>query len=162
MRVRLLGVSPNSPQKRGFLIAFSEFNKGQRFLGLRHVALDNGIQFGSLFSERLITDALRGLGVQASRCNYAQVYLNGQSAGVYVNVERIDQSFLDRHFGAGRGVLFKVDEGGPGADLRYVGGVIVQVDARHRTAAEAGGSQTAHDPEICPTRHTADQRHPVE
>jgi len=89
---------------------------------LRHVALDNGIQFGGLFSERLITDALRGLGVKASRCNYAQVYLNEQCAGVYVNVERIDQSFLERHFATGDGVLFKVDEGGPGADLRYLGG----------------------------------------
>ena len=113
---------PSSPHKRSFLVSFSEFRKGQRFLGLRHVALDNGIQFGGLFSERLITDALRGLGVKASRCNYAQVYLNEQCAGVYVNVERIDQSFLERHFATRDGVLFKVDEGGPGADLRYLGG----------------------------------------
>ncbi len=53
-----------------------------------HVALDNGIQFGGLFSERLVTDILRGVGVKASRCNYARVYLNGKPAGVYVNVER--------------------------------------------------------------------------
>ncbi len=90
---------PNSPHKRGLLIAFSEFNKGQRFLGLRQVALDNAIQFGSLFSERLITDALRGLGVKASRCNYAVLYLNGKHQGVYVNVERIDKTFLQQHFG---------------------------------------------------------------
>ena len=113
--------SPDWPHKRGFLIAFSEFEKGQRFLGLRHVALDNGVQFGSLFSERLITDVLRGVGVKASRCNYARVDLNGKSMGVYVNVERIDKAFLQRHFGTDRGVLFKVDEGGPGADLRYIG-----------------------------------------
>lgn len=87
------------------------------FLGLRHVALDNGIQFGSLFSERLISDALREVGVTASRCNYARVYLNGKHAGVYVNVERIDKSFLHRHFKSDTGILFKVDEGGPGTDL---------------------------------------------
>ncbi len=112
---------PNAQHKRGFLIRFAEYRKGQRFLGLRHVALDNGIQFGSLFSERLITDVLRGVGVKTSRCNYAQVSLNGRNAGVYVNVERIDQSFLERHFGDSRGALFKVDEGGPGADLRWLG-----------------------------------------
>jgi hypothetical protein len=88
---------------------------------LRHVALDNGIQFGSLFSERLITDILRSAGVKASRCNYARLDLNGKSIGVYVNVERIDKTFLERHFGTARGGLFKV-EGGPGADFRYVGG----------------------------------------
>ena len=113
--------APDSPYKRSFLIAFSEFEPGQQFLGLRHVALDNGIQFGGLFSERLITDILRGVGVKASRCNYARVYLNGKPAGVYVNVERIDQSFLECHFPSASGPLFKVDEGGPGADLRYVG-----------------------------------------
>ena len=48
--------APDSPHKRSFAIAFSEFEKGRRFLGLRQVALDHGIQFGSLFSERLITD----------------------------------------------------------------------------------------------------------
>ncbi len=113
--------SPDPSHKRGFLIAFSEFKTGQRFLGLRHVALDNGIQFGSLFSERLITDALRDLGVKASRCNYARVHLNEKYIGVYVNVERIDKSFIERHFGADKGTLFKVDEGGPGADFRYLG-----------------------------------------
>ena len=113
--------SPDWPHKRGFLIAFSEFEKGQRFLGLRHVALDNGVQFGSLFSERLITDVLRAVGVKASRCNYARVDLNGKSMGVYGNEERIDKAFLQRHFETDRGVLFKVDEGGPGADLRLIG-----------------------------------------
>ncbi len=113
--------APESPHKRSYLVAFAEYHKGQRFLGLRHVALDNGIQFGSLFSEPLITGVLRGVGVKASRCNYARVYLNGKAAGVYVNVERIDRSFLERQFPAVNGALFKVDEGGPGADLRYLG-----------------------------------------
>src|SRR6266550_151575 len=107
--------------KGGFLIDFSEFQKGQRLLGLRQVALDNGIQFGSLFSERLITEALRGVGVKASRCNYARLYFNGKYEGVYVNVERIDKIFLQRHFGTDHGALFKVDEAGPGAALDYVG-----------------------------------------
>ncbi|HOY58851.1 MAG TPA: CotH kinase family protein [Verrucomicrobiota bacterium] len=113
---------PDSPHKRSFLIDFAEYMKGQRFLGLRHAALDNGIQFGGLFGERLITDVLRELGVKASRCNYARVFLNGKPVGIYVNVERIDRSFLETHFASASGPLFKVDEGGPGADLRYQGG----------------------------------------
>lgn len=112
---------PDSPFKRGYLIDFAEFQKGQRLLGLRQVALDNGIQFGSVFSERLITDVLRGVGVKASRCNYARFYLNGKFQGVYVNVERINKNFLLRHFGNDQGALFKVDEGGPGAGLEYLG-----------------------------------------
>jgi spore coat protein CotH len=112
---------PQSPFRRSFLVEFNEFKDGQRFLGLRNVALDNGIQFGSLFSERLVTDILRGVGVKVSRCNYARVHLNGTNVGVYVNVERVDKSFLARYFGSDKGPLFKVDEGGPGADLQYLG-----------------------------------------
>ena len=112
---------PDSPFKRGFLVDFSEFQKKQRFLGLRQVTLDNAIQFGSVFSERLITDVLRRVGVKASRCNYARLYLNGKYQGVYVNVERVDQVFLRRNFGTDRGPLFKVDQAGPGADLGYLG-----------------------------------------
>ena len=112
---------PNGHHKRSFLISFSEFVKGQRFLGLRHAALDNGVQFGSVFSEPLITGTLRGMGVKATRCNYARLFLNGEYIGIYVNVERIDRSFLERNFGDDDGILFKVDEGGPGADLQFLG-----------------------------------------
>lgn len=113
--------APESPHKRSFLISFAEYREDGRFLGLRHVALDNGIQFGGLFGECLITDILRGVGVRASRCNHVRVTLNGKPAGVYVNVERIDRSFLERHFESATGPLFKVDEGGPGADLGFLG-----------------------------------------
>jgi spore coat protein CotH len=114
--------NPDARQKRSYLVEFSKF-KDQKFLGLRHVALDNAIQFGSLFSERLITDVLRELRVKASRCNYARVYLNDKPMGVYVNVERIDRSFLERNFNSEKGVLFKV-EGAPGAGLNNLGGDI--------------------------------------
>jgi hypothetical protein len=109
-----------SSHKRSFLFDFGDLQKGQRFLGLRHVALDNGIQFGSLFSERLITEILAGEGVKASRCNYARLFLNDKFIGIYVNVERIDKDFLEHHFGADKGALFKVGEGGPGGDLRFL------------------------------------------
>ena len=113
--------SPHQTHKRSFLIKFSEFESGQRFLGLRRVALDNGVQFGSLFSERILGDILRTSNVIVSRSNYATVYLNDEYIGVYVNVERIDQSFIDRYFTYTDGNLYKVDTGGPGGDLTYQG-----------------------------------------
>ena len=112
---------PDQRHKRSFAIKFSEFVKGQEFLGLRRVALDNGVQFGGLFSERIITDILRELGAPASRTNYARVELNGENVGVYVNVERIDRTFLETHLGDAMGELYKVHKGGPGADFRYLG-----------------------------------------
>lgn len=122
--VRFKGNSSSNPKqthKRSFLIKFDKSDKDRRFFGLRQVSFDNGIQFGSLFSEPIITDILRDHGIKAHRCNYAKVYLNKEYRGVYVNVERIDEAFIEHHLPDANGSLFKVDEGGPGCNLQFLG-----------------------------------------
>jgi len=122
--IRYKGNSSSRPEqrhKRSFLIKVNEFEKGTRFLGLRRIALDNGVQFGGLFSEPIITDILRAEGIPASRHNYARVFLNDKLIGVYGNVERIDESFVETHFSGKKGPLYKVHMPGPGAMLNYAG-----------------------------------------
>ena len=113
--------APSQQHKRSFLIKFDEYTDDQRFLGLRRVSLDNGVQFGSVFSEPIITEILRDQGIKTHRCNYAKLFLNDKYHGVYGNVERIDETFIERHFPDSNGLLFKVDEGGPGANLQFLG-----------------------------------------
>lgn len=113
--------APKQKHKRSFLIKFDEFEKEHRFVGLQRVSLDNGIQFGSLFSEQIVTDILRELNVPTHRCNFARLMLNEKFHGVYVNVERIDQTFTKNHLPDPDGALFKVDEGGPAANLQFIG-----------------------------------------
>ena len=112
---------PHQTHKRSYLIKVSHYEKDQRFLGMERIALDNGVQFGSLFSEPIVTEILRDLNIPASHCNHAQLFLNGEDQGVYVNVERIDESFLQRCFGSASGALYKVHRPGPGANLAYAG-----------------------------------------
>ena len=122
--IRFKGNSSSSPlqqHKRSFLIKFDEYVDGQQFLGLHRVSFDNGVQFGSVFSEPIITEILRDQGIKSHRCNYAKLFINDEYRGVYVNVERIDESFVDRNFPESNSLLFKVDEGGPGANLQFLG-----------------------------------------
>ncbi len=122
--IRFKGNSSSAPSqrhKRSFLIKFDEYESGQRFLGLRRASLDNGVQFGSVFSEPIITEILRDQGLKTHRCNYAKLFLNDKYHGVYGNVERIDETFIARHLPDPNGLLFKVDEGGPGANLQFLG-----------------------------------------
>ena len=112
---------PHQHHKRGYLIKVNEFKKGKRFLKLRRIALDNGVQFGSLFSEPIVTDILRNLEIPASRFNYANLFINNEYQGVFGNVERIDESFIKRHFGSKKGPLYKVHMPGPGANFSYEG-----------------------------------------
>lgn len=122
--VRFKGNSSSNPKqkhKRSYLVRFDKYDDVQRFAGLRRVSFDNGVQFGSLFSEPIITEILRAEGIETHRCNYAKVFVNDQYQGVYVNVERIDDSFLQRHFPDSDGGLWKNDLGGPAGDLRFIG-----------------------------------------
>ena len=112
---------PNQRFKRGYLIRFDEYEKDQRFLGMKRASLDNGIQFGSLFSEPIVTEILRDLGVKSHRCNYTKLYINGKYMGVHINVERIDDTFIKRNFADPDGALYKNDEGGPGGNLQFIG-----------------------------------------
>lgn len=122
--VRFKGNSSTNPRqqhKRSYLVKFSKYDKQQRFLGMERISMDNGVQFGSLFSEPIITEILAGVGQKIHRCNYAKLFLNDQYQGVYVNAERIDASFIDRNFPGQTGGLWKNDTGGPGGELRYIG-----------------------------------------
>lgn len=122
--VRFKGNSSSQPQqkhKRSYLVRFDKYDSELRFLGLRRVSFDNGVQFGSLFSEPIITEILKAEGVKTHRCNYANVYLNGEYRGVYVNVERVDETFLENRFPNASGGLWKNDLGGAGGDLAFVG-----------------------------------------
>ena len=112
--------NPDATHKRSYLVRFDEYVDDQRFLGLRRVALDNAIQFGSLFSERFIDDVLREEGVVVSRSNYARLVVNDEVVGAYVNVERIDKSFLERFFDNRDGILYKNHLGGPGSVLEVL------------------------------------------
>lgn len=113
--------SPSQQHKRSFLIKFDEYEDDKQFLGLHRVSFDNGVQFGSVFSEPIITEILRDQGIKSQRCNYAKLFINDVYRGVYVNVERIDESFIQRNFPDSNGLLFKVDEGGPGSNLQFLG-----------------------------------------
>ena len=113
--------SPSQQHKRSFLIKFDEYENEQKFLGLKRVAFDNGVQFGSVFSEPIISEILRDQGIKTHRSNYVKLFLNDKYHGIYVNVERLDEVFIEQHLPDPKGFLFKVDEGGPGANLQLLG-----------------------------------------
>ena len=122
--VRYKGNSSSNPKqrhKRSFLVKFNEYEEEQRFLGVQRVSFDNAIQFGSLFSEPIMTGILRDQGITTHRCNYARIYLNGRFHGVYTNVERIDESFIANHLPDAEGGLYKCDLGGPACNLQFIG-----------------------------------------
>ena len=86
--------------KAAFKVKFNEFVKGQKFLGLKGLTLNNMVQDPSMVHETLAYEAFRDAGVPAPRTGYADVRVNGEEFGMHLNLETLDDVALERLFGS--------------------------------------------------------------
>ena len=93
----------DNPPKLQFVISFNEVDPTARFHGLRKVELDMPRIDPSYLRQRLALSYLRALGLPAQCANSGRLIVNGTFYGLYTNLERPEQEFLQRVFpGAGR------------------------------------------------------------
>lgn len=108
--------NPNN-QKNPLHIELDHF-KQQDYLGYKDIKLSNGFHEPSFVREVMLYEMLQDY-TEASRANFAQVYINGQYWGVYTNVEAVTNTFLDGRFYSSDNTFVFGDQGG--CDLRYRG-----------------------------------------
>ncbi|MGE0065867.1 MAG: CotH kinase family protein, partial [Solirubrobacterales bacterium] len=94
-----IGSFRNLDGKAAFKLKFNEFVKGQKFLGLKKLTLNNMVQDPSMLHETLSYEAFREVGVPAPHTGYAYVYVNGEDFGMHLNVETLDDVALEKRFG---------------------------------------------------------------
>jgi hypothetical protein len=85
-------------QKAAFKIKFNTFVRGQRFLGLKGIKLNNMVEDPSMTHEAMSYAMLGHLGIPAARAGYAFVVLNGQDYGLHASIERLDDIWAELHF----------------------------------------------------------------
>lgn len=103
--------------KAAFKVKFNEFVKGQRFLGLKNLTLNNMVQDPSMVHEALAFAAFRAAGVPAPRTGYADVRVNGEEFGMHLNLETLDDVALERLFGSFEEPPQHLYEGQAGIDV---------------------------------------------
>lgn len=103
--------------KAAFKVKFAEFVKGQRFLGLKNLTLNNMVQDPSMVHEALAYAAFRAAGVPAPRTGYADVRVNGEEFGVHLNLETLDDIAMERLFGSFETPPQHLYEGQAGVDV---------------------------------------------
>ena len=89
-------------------IEFDKFIRGQLYQGLDKLNLNNLMQDATLMKEMLSFEMMRRMGVSAPLCSYVRVSVNGSPLGLYLGVEGIDTSFLNR-VGWFTGRIYKPD-----------------------------------------------------
>jgi len=115
---RLRGNTSRGAFKKSFKVSFNTFEKGQKFHGLEKMNLNGEHNDPSIMRSKLCWDMCKWAGVPASRTNHVRLYINTQYRGLYLNVEHIDEEFVDKRMSDGNGNLYKCLWP---ADLHYKG-----------------------------------------
>ncbi len=104
--------------KKSFNIAIDYGDDSQRLYGYKTLNLLNGHVDASFLREVLYNQIARDY-FPAMKTNLVKLVINGESWGVYINLQQYNKDFLDEWFGTREGIRYKVGPGGGG--LTYAG-----------------------------------------
>ncbi|MBQ6039245.1 MAG: CotH kinase family protein [Oscillospiraceae bacterium] len=102
-----------------FKIEFDQYDSTKSYHGLDKLCLNNIIQDNTYMKDYLAYTLMSDFGVDSPLCSYVYMTVNGEEWGLYLAVESIEDSFLQRNYGSKPGELYKPDSmsfggGGPG------------------------------------------------
>lgn len=109
---------PPGSQKKSFNITMDHAIDGQVLMGYQTLNLNNAFQDASFLREVVYLDLLRDH-VPAAKANFVHLNINGESWGIYPNVQQINNDFVKEWFFSNNGSLWRADVpsvtgGGPG------------------------------------------------
>ncbi|MFM7149754.1 MAG: CotH kinase family protein [Gemmataceae bacterium] len=107
--------------KRSLNLSLDFVDEKQRLLGYKNLNLLNAADDPSFMSTVLYSHIARKY-LPVPRANFMKVVINGESWGVYVNVQQFDKTFLEENYKTTKGTRWKVS-GSPGGrgGLEYMG-----------------------------------------
>lgn len=115
----LSSVKNMDSSRYSFKIEFDQYDSTKSYHGLDKLCLNNIIQDNTYMKDYLAYTLMNDFGVDSPLCSYVYITVNGEDWGLYLAVEGIEDSFLQRNYGSNPGELYKPDSmsfggGGPG------------------------------------------------
>ena len=115
----LSSVKSMGSERYSFKIEFDHYEDGKSYHGLDKLSLNNIIQDNTYMKDYLAYRLMAQFGVTAPLCSFVWITVNGEDWGLYLAVEGVEDSFLQRNYGRDTGELYKPDSmsfggGGPG------------------------------------------------
>ena len=102
-------VSSMDSDRYSFKIEFDQYDSTKTYHGLDKLSLNNIIQDNTYMKDYLSYQMMNEFGVAAPLCSYAYITVNGEDWGLYLAVEAVEESFLQRNYGSNYGELYKPD-----------------------------------------------------
>lgn len=92
-----------------YKIEFDHYTDALTYHGLDKLCLNNIIQDNTYMKDYLCYQMMQQVGAAAPLCSYAYLTVNGEDWGLYLAVEAVEESFLQRSYGSDYGELYKPD-----------------------------------------------------
>ena len=78
-------------------------------IGTKDLTLNNCVQDPSYVRQPLGYEIFRQGGIPYARCNFVKVIVNGQSLGIYLNLEQLQEPYMQRNFNNDKGNLYETE-----------------------------------------------------
>ncbi len=132
-------------QRYSFKIEFDQYEDGKNYHGLDKLSLNNIIQDNTYMKDYLAYRLMDEFGVDSPLCSFAYITVNGEDWGLYLAVEGVEDSFLQRNYGRDTGELYKPDSmsfggGGPGNGKGFNMDDFLNRDTEGEDSEESGSS----------------------
>lgn len=105
----LSSVSSMGSRRYSFKIEFDQYDSTSTYHGLDKLSLNNLIQDTTYMKDYLTYQMMNAFGVSAPLCSFVYITVNGEDWGLYLAVEGVEESFLQRNYGNDYGELYKPD-----------------------------------------------------
>ena len=105
--LQLRGNTSRYAQKKSFQVSLNTYSPGRSWYGVDKINLNGEHNDPTVSRSKIGWDLLRDIGVPAPRSSHVELYINGTYYGLYVNVEHIDDQFVQSRFGNKDGNLYK-------------------------------------------------------
>lgn len=100
-------VASSDSDRYSFKINFGKYEKGQTYQGLDKLNLNNIMSDATYMKDYLSYLIMRQAGVSAPLTSYVSLSVNGELHGLYLAIEDVSDSFLERNYQSSDGALYK-------------------------------------------------------
>jgi hypothetical protein len=115
---RLRGNTSRASAKKSFKVSFNTYQSGRKYYGVEKLNLNGEHNDPTVARAKISWELCHNAGIAAPRSSFVRLYINGSYHGLYINVEHIDEEFVDKRYGSQDGNLYKCLYP---ADLNYLG-----------------------------------------
>ncbi len=105
----LSSVASMDSDRYSFKIEFDQYDSTKTYYGLDKLSLNNLIQDNTMMKDYLVYQMMNEFGVAGPLSSFVYITVNGEDWGLYLAVEAVEESFLQRNYGSNYGELYKPD-----------------------------------------------------